>query len=139
MTRRSLLLAALVPLARADSADEVWDVVAALASALSEANAAEFLHPFDPSMPAYQKLRDVLAADVRDFEISATVDLVSNDGNDRERTLVASWELEFAPRAAAASVIRRETQITLKLRKDGRRWRIFSLDPPTAFDPPAVR
>ena len=136
MTRRALVIASLAAIGRADSADEVWDLIGAMASALSEANASEFMHPFDSSMPGYQHVHDAVTAITRDYTIEVAVDQVSNDGNDSARTLETDWRLGFALGGDAASLVRRSERVKFKLEKKGKRWRIVSLDPVSAFDPP---
>jgi hypothetical protein len=136
MTRRAVLLAALAGMARADSADQTWDLIGAMASALSENNAPEFLHPFDSAMPGYQHLNDAVTAIARDYTIEVAVDLVSNEGNDAARTLETDWKLGFALDGDMTSLVRRNERITFKLEKKDKHWRIVSLDPPSAFDPP---
>jgi hypothetical protein len=136
MTRRALLLVPFAVMAQPDSADEVWDLLGAMSSALSEGNASEFLHAIDPALPGYAHVRDAITAAVRDYDIASTVDLVSNDGNDTARTLESDWQLSFVLRDSSVEPVRRRTRITLKFQRQSKRWRIVSLDPQSAFDPP---
>jgi len=48
MTRRTLLLVPFAARLVADSPQEVWDLFASMASALSEANAIVFMNAFEP-------------------------------------------------------------------------------------------
>ena len=136
MTRRALLVASIAAIARADSADQAWELVAAMSSALSEGDAAEFLHAFDQGMPYYQRLRENVIAATRDYEIGNTVDLVSNEGNDDLRTLVADWQFSFVFRETSVEATRRTTRVTLEFRRHSKRWQVVSLEPVNAFDPP---
>ena len=59
MTRRVLLAIPLAACCRAaDAAQEVVDLIADLAAALSAGDVALFLQAFDPKMPGYAKLRE---------------------------------------------------------------------------------
>ena len=63
MTRRVLLLLPLAACCRAaDPAQEVLDLVADAAGALSAGNVALFLKAFDPAMAGYAKLRENVTA-----------------------------------------------------------------------------
>jgi hypothetical protein len=65
----------------ADPAQEVWDLLTQVASALSERNPAAFLEAFDPAMPGYEKLREHVTALLRNAEVRSAIELESDEGN----------------------------------------------------------
>jgi hypothetical protein len=134
VTRRIFLLAAVAVIARGDAADDAWQVIASLASALSAGNASEFMDACDRQMPGYETLRINVAALLRDAEVAAAVDLVRNDGDDRARTLESDWLLRLRQRADAPATVERNQRLTCKLEKRGKKWRIVSMEPRALFD-----
>ncbi len=136
MTRRALLLAATAAVLRADSADEVRSLIVSLATALSEGNPAGFMAAFDKAMPGYEALWINVTALVRDASVQSAVDISSNEGDDRARTLEADWLLHMTHRTGAGEVVRRRERVKCRIEKRGRRWRIVGFDPLTFFEPP---
>ena len=138
MTRRALLFATAAAGLRADSADDVWDVLAGMASALTRGEPADFLGAIDRAMPGYERLRASLIALARDYQVETAIDLVSNEGNDRARTVEADWLLRLTPLQYAAETVRRRERVVVKMEKQGKRWKVVSLDPLAVLDPPRV-
>ncbi|SPF51786.1 conserved exported hypothetical protein [Candidatus Sulfopaludibacter sp. SbA4] len=159
MTRRALLLVpvaqAFLPVSaflpvllrplRADSADDAWELVASAARALVEAtalpppsrgNASAFLSFFDPKMPGYETLRTNVTALIEQSDLESTLDPVSNDGDDRTRTLEVDWELRMMDPGTSVVSARRQERIKCRVEKQGRKWRIVSLEPLSFFAPP---
>ena len=145
MTRRSWLTATLAaagaPLLRADAADDAWETVGYIASALSRAEPQDALGYFDKAMPGWERLRTDLIALARDFHVETAIDLVGNEGSARARVIEADWLLRFTRAAAREEVARpvtRRARATVKLEKRGRGWKVVSLDPRDLFAPPGV-
>jgi hypothetical protein len=138
MTRRALLLAACAVRLRADAADDAWEVIASLAAALVNGNAADFMGAFDPEMPGYNQLYAYITALVREFVAQSSIDPVKNEGDDRTRTLVLDWRLHLVDQQNDAAATHREQNVTCGLVKKGRKWRIAALDPLSFFEPPAA-
>ena len=136
MTRRALLFATVAAALRADSEYQVRSLFVSLASALSGGRASEFMDAFDPAMPGYQTLRAVIAALLRDFEVQSVIDLLSNAGDDRARSVEADWALRITERSGAAASIQRRQKVTCRAEKPARKWRIVSFEPLSLFDPP---
>jgi len=117
-----------------------------MAAALSAANPQEFLTAFDKSMPGYQKLSDSVTALIREFEPQSSVDFNKDDGDDRKRTVEADWLLVLRPldnanfKNAHAEVLasaQREQVLKCTVEKEGRKWKVVSLEPLDFFAPPA--
>ncbi len=136
MTRRTLVLLCLSASVRADSGDQVWDVIADMAAALSSGNAAGFMARLDRAMPGYERLRANVAAITRYTDIQSTIDPLENEGDDHARTVVADWLLVLKPQDAIGELARRRERVTCKLEKRGRRWLVVGLEPQSLFEPP---
>ena len=145
MTRRAILLASLAAGLRADSADDVWDLVASAARALVEATALPppnrgtaraFLSFFDPKMAEYETLRANATALIDAADLECTLDPVSNAGDDRTRNLAIDWELRLASNSAEGVIkTRRQEKVKVRAEKLGRKWRIVAIEPVAFFGP----
>ena len=87
MTRRCLLVSAVAFHLRADAAQEVWELLTSVASALGEGNAARFLAAFDPAMPGFEALRTDIRALVLGSEVQVSIDLVESEGDSDSQSL----------------------------------------------------
>ena len=146
MTRRMVLLSAVAPLARADSAQQVWDLFGDMAAALSAGNPQQFLTAFNKTMPGYNRLSVDVNALTNEFEIQNSVDFNKNEGDDQKRTVEADWLMTLRPvqnlnlrdpRAEVLATAAREKVLKCSLVKQGRKWKIDSLEPADFFAPPA--
>jgi len=121
---------------RADAADDAWDVVGRMASALSRAEPADFAGWLDRAMPGYERLRTDAIALARDFAVENAIDQVSNEGAERARTIEADWLLRLTRLAAPATPVERRRRVILKLEKRGKSWKVTSLEPQDLLEPP---
>ena len=136
MTRRALLLLPLASRLRADSAQQVWDLFASMASALSEANAIAFMNAFDPAMPGYEALRASVTALLNEAQVQSAIDLVEEEGDDSSRTVELDWLLHIVDQQDSAVAERRQERVKSRVEKSGKKWRIASLEPLQFFAPP---
>jgi murein L,D-transpeptidase YcbB/YkuD len=136
MTRRLLLFLPFAACRAADPAQEVWDLLTQVASALSERNPAAFLEAFDPAMPGYEKLREHVTALLRNAAVQSAIELESDEGNGQSRTLELAWLLRIRPEPEATSSTKREQRVKCRVEKAGRKWRIVSFEPLALFAPP---
>ena len=120
----------------ADPAQEVWDLLTEVASALSERNPAAFLAAFDPAMPGYQRLRAGVSALLRDAEVQSSIELEAGEGGPEERTVELDWLLKIRTEQDATPSTRRQQRVKCRLRKSGKKWRIVSFEPLEFFAPP---
>jgi hypothetical protein len=135
-TRRVLLLGVLAARLRADSADEVWDVLSAMATDLSEGHPVEFLRAFDPAMPGFEELRINVTALVAQEDVQSSIDVTSNEGDNRSRKVEADWLLRMIGREQVSGAMNREERVKIGFEKQGKRWRAVSLEPLAFFAPP---
>jgi hypothetical protein len=136
MTRRALLLVPLAARLRADSAQDVWDLIASMASALSAGSAIEFLSAIDPAMPGYETLRANVTALVNEADVQSSIEMVEETGDDRSRAVELDWLIRMVDRQDEAVAERRQDHVKCRVEKSGKKWRIAWLEPLEFFAPP---
>jgi hypothetical protein len=129
------LLLLLVVGARADTHADVVDLVASMAAALSDNNAPGFLKALDKAMPGYDHLAEAIPALLAQGNIMSSVEPVHDDGDETKRSLELDWYMEIRNLDETAPVIRRREVIHCRVEKQGKHWRITSLDPLSFFEP----
>jgi hypothetical protein len=151
MTRRTLLALPFAMRLRADSARDVWDVLGEAAHELSQGNATAFMDCFDPKMPGYEQLRADVAALIREAPppssraaterggIYSSLDLVSDQGDDRARDLELDWTLDIRQAEGSMGATRRRQNVKIRAAKTGKKWRIVAFEPAGFFAPPESR
>jgi hypothetical protein len=135
---RPLFLLLFIPFAAcrgADPAQEVWELLTQVASALSERNPAAFLEAFDPAMPGSEKLRENVTALLRNADVQSAIELESDEGNGQNRTVELTWLLRIRPEPEATASTKREQKVKCRVEKAGRKWRIVSFEPLALFAP----
>ena len=136
MTRRVLLG---IPLAvcchAADVAQEVVDLIADLAAALSAGNVTLFLQAFDPKMPGYAKLRENVTGLIAQGDVQSFIDPLEDEGDERRRVVQFDWTLLMHRGQEATSYARREKVLKFTVEKRGGKWRIVELEPVEFFAP----
>ena len=136
--RRTFLLALAAPLI-ADTHGEILDFLGALAAALSEGNASAFLDRVDHAMPDYDKLEQYIDALTAEDEVSCSIDILKQEGDDQAQTLQLDWLLQIHPRELVGSVEQRRQTVRCRIERKKKKWKIVALEPITLFAPPAVR
>ena len=119
----------------ADTHDDVVDLFASMAAALSEINVPQFMDAFDKDMPDYGKLKNNITGLVNQAEISSSVEPLKDDGDDTRRTVELDWYLEIRSLLPDGPIAHRRQVIRCELRKDKKRWRIVSMKPVEFFAP----
>jgi hypothetical protein len=139
MISRRVILAALLaaPLRGDDPAQEVWDLLAAMAAALGEGNLSEFLRDFDRAMPGYQDLRTAVAALLARCEVESSIDPIQNSGDDRRRTAEVDWQMHLVDREAAQHLTVRRGTVKCGFEKEGSKWKVVSFAPLDFFATPS--
>jgi hypothetical protein len=146
MTRRTLLALPLALRLRADAASDVWSLIGDAADALSQGSLTGFLDCFDPKMPGYEELRANVTALIAEGPdpnrrtdregIFCSIDLVSEDGDDKSRALELDWILDIRAQTSGVGSTRRQQRVKARVEKQGKKWRIVALDPIAFFAPP---
>ena len=138
LARRAFLMALAAPLL-ADTRQEILDLITELASALSEGNGLAFLDHIDRAMPDYQKLEQSILALTQQNEVSAAIDILKQEGDDRTQTVELDWLMQIRSREDSGPIERRRETVKCRAERKKKNWKIVSLDPIALFAPPAVR
>ena len=122
----------------ADTHDQIVDLFASMAAALSDVNASGFMQPFDKNTPGYEKLKGQISTLLVGTEISSSVESVKDDGGESTRTVDLDWYLQVRALSQAGAIATRREIIHCELRKEGKNWKIVSLQPLEFFAPPKL-
>src|ERR1700686_591250 len=123
MRRFFLLAIAATGLARGDTQQELIDLFASMASALSEANPDVFLRAIDPAMPGYERFASNIRALATQNNLSNSVEIVSQKGDDRVQDVELDWLLEISGKGQSLVFIRREVIVKCRLERQKKKWR----------------
>jgi hypothetical protein len=119
-----------------DTHDEIVDVIGNMANALSTVNAPKFMDAFDKTMPEYETLKSNVPALMNQSEITSSIEIIKEDGDDNKRVLDLDWYLEIRSLLPDGPIERRREIIHCELvRKDKKHWKIVSLKPMNFFAP----
>src|ERR1700674_5061902 len=136
MRRLFLLTIAAAALAPGDTPQDVIDLFASMASALSEANPDVFLRAIDPAMPGYERFASNVRALATQNALSNSIEIVSQKGDDRVQDVELDWLLEISGKGQSLVVIRREVIVKCRLERQKKKWLVVALDPGDFFAPP---
>jgi hypothetical protein len=136
MRRFFLLAIATAVLARGDTAQELIDLFASMASALSEGNAEGFMRAIDPSMPGYERFAANISALTAQNALSNSLEIVSQKGDDTAWVVELDWLLDISGKGQSQLFVRREVIVKCRLEWRKKKWRIVTLDPADFFAPP---
>jgi len=139
LSRRALLFAACAAALHADDAQDVWDLLTAEASALSEGNSSTFVSAFDRSMAGYGMLEANVTALLDQCQVQSSIELLKDEGNATMRSVELDWFLQIMEEQDPESVTRRREIVHCRLTKEKKKWRITSLEPISLFAPPDTR
>ena len=140
MNRRVFLAQAVLPLlAWGDAEADVWEVVAGMAAGLAEPNVAAFLKPIEQALPGYETLATNVRAMLDQAEVESNIRPLRNEGSETARTLELDWQLRLKRKAEDGDgprMVSREEAVTMRFRKDGKKWLVVKLEPLAFFAPP---
>src|SRR5260370_1167164 len=117
----------------ADTHEDVVDVFASMAAALSSNNAPDFLRACDPSMPDYDQLKTNVTALLQQSDVASSVEFLKDEGDDTCREVELDWFLELRNPDPAGPVLRRREVIHCRLEKRKKGWKVTSLTPVNFF------
>ncbi len=124
-----------LPSLRADTHSDVVDLFASMAAALSDVNPAQFMKAFDKDMPDYDKLKNEIAALMTQTEVSSAIEVVKDEGDESKRSVDLDWYLQVRSLLPAGPIVTRREVIHCELLKEGKQWKIVSLQPLDFFAP----
>ncbi len=136
MTRRFAILIPLAACLRADSQNDVRNLIASVADALSAGKEKLFLDFFDRSMPGFDKLRFNVEGLLSQADVGCSIEITSNEGDDAARAVTLDWILTFEKIDAVPGTTRRQKTVHCRVKKMGKKWRIVSFDPLDLFASP---
>ena len=139
MLRRVFLLSTLAPVLVADPRQELYDLLATMASGLSEENPNQFLDAFDRSMQGYDGLAANVRALIQQVEVMSTIELIDDSGDASRHTMRVDWLLQLRNKDDRASVLRRQKTVECRFEKQKRKWRVVAFAPLDLFAPPRTQ
>lgn len=113
------------------------DLLERLAAALSEADAPAFLRLLDPAVKA--RIAANVTALVTQNEVSSSIEILKNDGDDTRRTVEVDWFLEIRAREQTGGLIRRRTPVKCTVERRKKSWIVTSFDPAAFLQPPSPK
>jgi hypothetical protein len=119
----------------ADTHADVVDLFASMAAALSDPNVPQFMKAVDKDIPGYEKLKADITALMTQTEVSSSVEPIKDDGDLTKRTVDLDWYLQIRSLVQDGPIVNRREVIHCELRKDGKHWKIVSLQPAEFFAP----
>jgi hypothetical protein len=111
------------------------DTIADMAGSLAEAEPAAFFGAISRDFPQREELFRNVRALEREFEIASIVDVLSETEQEGQTSLELDWTFEMRPRAGTGPLVRRRERVEIKLRREGRGWRVIALQPLSFFAP----
>jgi hypothetical protein len=122
-----LLCFVIAGVAVAQTPPAVMDVFKAAGEALANQDADAFLDQFDQKMPGYATLRDEVQELAAAEESASTIDVVTDEGDDKKRALTLDWVLRIGSDRPRRQIVK------CTIEKQGKRWKITALDPVEFF------
>jgi hypothetical protein len=143
--RCTALLGIAAAFACADAHDDVMDVVASMAGALTEVsgdaagtvrgNVSKFMAAVSKDMPDYDTLKNNVTALVDEGEISSSVLPLTEEGDTQTYKIDLDWLLEVRSLEQDGPLVRRREVVHCELRKEKKHWKIIALKPLDFFAP----
>lgn len=122
----------------ADAGQQVFDLFAKIATALSDGDPGIFIDAIDPGMPGVQDFRRQLVALTDLADLTNSIEIYSDTGDDTHRTDDLDWFLEIVGKSAPHALERRREVVKFRLEHKGKKWKIMSIDPLHFFAPPKI-
>ena len=127
---RTALLLLFSTIAFADPAADVLRVFSSAAEALTNDDASAFLDKFDRNIPGYAGLRNDIEGLLAAYEVGATIEVVTDEGDGDKRTVELDWLLVTTQKNSINSIHEtRRHVVKCKLERHGKQWKIVALDP----------
>jgi hypothetical protein len=135
--RRAVLLGALLCLiARADDSADVHRVIGDLANAISAGEVSQAMSGFSKKCADYGKLNDYFDALAGAYFVENTVAFTDEEISATEASVSLHWDLALTTKQSGFTK-NRSADVTVKLAREGKHWRIMELTPLSLFDPSA--
>jgi len=130
MMLRTTLLLLVATLVVADTAADVLNVFTSAAEGLIDDDAASFLDQFDRDMPGYAVLQNNVTGLLAAYDVGATIEEITDEGDDHKRTVALDWLLILTQKGATNSPQQTRRQVVkCTVERRGKQWKITALDP----------
>lgn len=130
MMLRTALLLLVATFAVADTAADVLNVFTAAAEGLINDDPASFLDSFDRNMPGYAALQDNVKGLLAAYDVGATIEEITDEGDDHKRTVQLDWLLILTQKGAINSPQQTRHQVVkCTVERRGKQWKITALEP----------
>jgi len=134
MMLRTALLLLVAAIAIADTAADVLNVFTSAAEGLINDDAASFLDRFDRNMPGYAALQNNVEGLLAAYDVGATIEEITDEGDDRKRTVELDWLLILKQKGATNSPQQTRRQVVkCTVERRGKQWKITALEPVDFF------
>ncbi|MEQ1948087.1 MAG: hypothetical protein ABL995_12910 [Bryobacteraceae bacterium] len=134
--RTAALLALSTCVARAGAAADALTAISNAAAALVNDDAQGFFDSFDRDMPNYAALRANVEGLLSASAVGATVDVVTNEGDETKRTLSLDWVLALSGKNTnTGGKETRRGVVRCEIERRGRSWKVTSIEPVDFFKP----
>jgi len=134
MMLRTALLVLVATFAVADSTADVLNVFTSAAEGLINDDAASFLDRFDSNMPGYAILQDNVTGLLAAYNVGATIEEITDQGDDSKRTVELDWLLILTQKGAINSPQQTRRQVVkCTVERRGKQWKITALEPVEFF------
>jgi hypothetical protein len=131
---RTALLVLVSTLVLADSAADVLNVFTSAAEGLINDDSASFLDSFDRNMPGFAVLQNNVQGLLAAYEVGATIEEISDEGDDQKRTVALDWLLILKQKGATNSPqLTRRQMVKCTVERRGKQWKITALEPADFF------
>ena len=130
MMLRTALLLLVATFAFADDAADVLKVFTSAAEGLINDDSASVLDSFDRNMPGYAELQDHVIGLLAANNVGATIEVITDAGDDRKRTVELDWLLILSQKGATNSPQQTRRQaVKCTVERRGKQWKITALEP----------
>jgi hypothetical protein len=134
MILRTALLLLVSTLALADPAAEVLNVFTSAAEGLINDDPASFLDRFDRTMPGYAALQNNVEGLLAAYDVGATIEEITDEGDDLKRTVELDWLLIMTQKHAINGPQQTRRQVVkCTVEHRGKQWKITALEPVDFF------
>jgi hypothetical protein len=127
---RTALLLLVSTLVLADSAADVLNVFTSAAEGLVNDDSELFLDSFDRNMPGYAGLQNNVEGLLAAYDVGATIEEITDEGDDQKRTVALDWLLILKQKGASNGPQQTRRQIVkCTVERRGKHWKVTALEP----------
>src|SRR5260370_8443319 len=117
MRRLFLMVAMSVALVSGDAKQDVIDLFATMAAALSESNPRVFLRAIDPAMPGYSQFAADVNALATQNALSNSIVMAKQEGDDRSQVVELDWLLEITGKTESHVFVHPQTIFNCRVQR----------------------